>query len=97
MLLLARGLFAHAAGTLAEDPVLIARLIDRLAEELVDTRAHVARELLGAPELERRRRGYAAEALLALVEGGDRRLRTQNDLAASLGSLGQLLELRLDP
>ncbi len=95
MLLLARGLFAHVAGTLAEDPVLIARLIDRLAEELVDTRARVARELLGAPELEGRRQGYAAETLLALVEGSDRRL-TRLGFDLHDGPLQELLLLGED-
>jgi signal transduction histidine kinase len=95
MLLLARRLFAHAAATLAEDPALIARLVDRLAEELGDTRAHVARELLGAPELEGRRNGYAAEALLALVEGSDRRL-TRLGFDLHDGPLQELLLLGED-
>lgn len=77
-LTLARRLFACALGVMTEEPGLIARLLDRLADELGETRAHVARELLGAPELARgpspAREGFAAETLLALLEGSDRRL-----------------------
>lgn len=95
MLLLARGLFAHAARTLVNDPALIARLVDRLADELGDTRAHVARELLGAPELDGRRQAFTAEALLALVEGSDRRL-TRLGFDLHDGPLQELLLLGED-
>ncbi len=95
MLLLARGLFARVAGGLSEDPALIARLVDRLADELGETRAQVARELLGAPELEGEREAFTADALLALVEGSDRRL-TRLGFDLHDGPLQELLLLGED-
>ncbi|HWG08809.1 MAG TPA: ATP-binding protein [Solirubrobacteraceae bacterium] len=70
----ARALFAQAARSLDRDPRMFARLVDRLADELGEPRVDVARELLDVPELPDERRGFASRMLLALVEGGDRRL-----------------------
>lgn len=95
VLLLARALFAQAARTLAEDPALVARLIDRLADALGDARADVARELLGAPELEGEPQAFRVEALLALVEGSDRRL-TRLGFDLHDGPLQELLLLGED-
>lgn len=96
---LTRGLFAGVEGVATEDPGLIARLLDRLADELGETRANLARELLGAPELARgpapAREGFAAAALLALVEGSDRRL-TRLGFDLHDGPLQELLLLGED-
>lgn len=95
VLLLARALFGHAASTLAEDPALVARLIDRLADVLGDARADVARELLRAPEFQSEPRAFGTEALLALVEGSDRRL-TRLGFDLHDGPLQELLLLGED-
>lgn len=96
---LARRLFAETVGVTVEDPGLIARLLDRLADELGESRAEVARELLGASGLEGERSAsreeFAAETLLALVEGGDRRL-TRLGFDLHDGPLQELLLLGED-
>src|ERR1041385_876027 len=98
-LALARRLFAGSMGLTTQDTGLIARLLDRLADELGETRARVARELLGAPELSRgpspAREGFAAETLLSLVEGCDRRL-TRLGFDLHDGPLQELLLLGED-
>jgi signal transduction histidine kinase len=74
-LLLAHGLLARAPSELAADAGRVARLVDRLAADLDTTRARVARALLVAHDDEDSlRQGFAAEALLALLEAADRRL-----------------------
>ena len=74
-LLLARALLARAPSELATDAGRIARLVDRLAADLGMTRACVASALLVASEDEDSpQEGFAAEALLALLEAADRRL-----------------------
>jgi signal transduction histidine kinase len=74
-LLLARGLLARATPELAADAGRVARLVDRLAADLDTTRARVARALLVACDDEdSQQQGFAAEALLALLEAADRRL-----------------------
>jgi signal transduction histidine kinase len=93
VLLFAQALFAQAASALAEDPALAARLIDRLADVLGDTRADVASELLGALELQSQ--AFGTEALLALVEGSDRRL-TRLGFDLHDGPLQELLLLGED-
>lgn len=94
---LARRLFAQTVGVTVEDPGLIARLLDRLAVELGESRAQVARELLGTPEQERSfsHEEFAAETLLALVEGSDRRL-TRLGFDLHDGPLQELLLLGED-
>jgi signal transduction histidine kinase len=74
-LLLARALLARAPAELAGDAGRIARLVDRLAADLNTTRACVARALLVARDDEdSTQEGFAADALLALLEAADRRL-----------------------
>ncbi|HUA73350.1 MAG TPA: ATP-binding protein [Solirubrobacteraceae bacterium] len=92
---LARGLFALAAPAIAGDAGLIARLIDRLAVELAVTRAELAEALLAATELEGGPADVRAETLLALVEGGDRRL-TRLGFDLHDGPLQELLLLGED-
>jgi signal transduction histidine kinase len=95
-LLLARALLARAPSDLAADAGRIARLVDRLAADLNTTRACVARALLvvrddedSPPE------GFAAEALLALLEAADRRL-TRLGFDLHDGPLQELLLLGED-
>ncbi|HTZ85044.1 MAG TPA: ATP-binding protein [Solirubrobacteraceae bacterium] len=97
---LARRLFVGTLGVTAGDPGAIARLLDRLADELGERRADVARELLGAELTAERtsastREDLAAEALLALIEGGDRRL-TRLGFDLHDGPLQELLLLGED-
>ncbi len=74
-LLLARALLAHAPAEFAADAGRIARLVDRLAADLNMTRACVARALLVTRhEEDSTHEGFAADALLALLEAADRRL-----------------------
>ncbi|HEY2718284.1 MAG TPA: ATP-binding protein [Solirubrobacteraceae bacterium] len=94
-LLFARRLFAGALPMLAGSAGLTARLIDCLADELGDTRANVAQELLGAAELADAPGRFAAEVLLALVEGSDRRL-TRLGFDLHDGPLQELLLLGED-
>jgi signal transduction histidine kinase len=94
-LLFARTLFADALPTLIGSPGLTARLIDRLADELGDTRAQIAQELLGAAELAGAPGRFVAEVLLALVEGSDRRL-TRLGFDLHDGPLQELLLLGED-
>jgi signal transduction histidine kinase len=74
MLALACELFVDAAPALDGDTGPIAQLVDRLQEALGLGRAQVAGELLGCPELASMPPAFASEALLALVDGGERRL-----------------------
>jgi signal transduction histidine kinase len=94
-LLFARRLFANALPMLMGSPGLTARLIDCLADELGDTRARVARELLGAAESADASGRFVAETLLALVEGSDRRL-TRLGFDLHDGPLQELLLLGED-
>ncbi|HWF31965.1 MAG TPA: ATP-binding protein [Solirubrobacteraceae bacterium] len=74
-LLLARALLARAPSEPALDAGRLARLVDRLAADLDMTRARVARALLLAGgEQDPPQDGFAADALLALLEAADRRL-----------------------
>jgi signal transduction histidine kinase len=96
VLLLARALLAHAPPAMADDAGRIARLIDRLAADLDVTRACVARVLLVAPEREGAdEEGFAANALLALLEAADRRL-TRLGFDLHDGPLQELLLLGED-
>ncbi len=95
MLLFARTLFANALPTLVGSPGLTARLIDRLADELGDTRSDIAQELLGAAEVANAPGRFVAEVLLALVEGSDRRL-TRLGFDLHDGPLQELLLLGED-
>lgn len=74
MLSLACELFAASAPTLAGEPGTVARLVDGLEDVLDRSRAQIARELLGRRELASLPATFATEALLALVEAGERRL-----------------------
>lgn len=74
MLELARELFAAAAATLVRDAGLIARLVDRLQETLGLARSLLARELLARPERTSMPAAFAIEALLSLLDSGERRL-----------------------
>jgi signal transduction histidine kinase len=67
-------LFADAAPALASDPRLIARLFDHLGQVIGVSRAHVGRELIGRVGLAMLPPELATETLLALVEGGERRV-----------------------
>lgn len=67
-------LLADASPSLARDPVLLVQLIERLQDALGVTRARLARELLGRPELALLAPAVTGEAMLALVDGGERRL-----------------------
>jgi signal transduction histidine kinase len=73
-LALAGELFADAAPALAVDPRLIARLFDSLGQVIGVSRAHVGRELIGRVGLAMLPPELATETLLALVEGGERRV-----------------------
>lgn len=95
MLPLACALFTQAAPGLDRDPRLFAHLVDRLADELGETRAHVAQGLLDAPGLAPEGMGLASRMLLALVEGGDRRL-TRLGFDLHDGPLQELLLLAED-
>jgi signal transduction histidine kinase len=92
---LARGLFTTASLLATQDPSLIARLVDRLAEELPQTRAVIARELLVDSESTIASAGTQTKTLLALVEGGDRRL-TRLGFDLHDGPLQELLLLGED-
>jgi len=92
---LACALFAQAAPSLDRDPRLFARLVDRLADELGETRAHVAQRLLGSPGLAPEGMDFASRMLLALIEGGDRRL-TRLGFDLHDGPLQELLLLGED-
>ncbi|HTA06462.1 MAG TPA: hypothetical protein VK774_08875, partial [Solirubrobacteraceae bacterium] len=94
-LLFARMLFAGALPMLLGSSSLTARLIDCLADELGDTRASVAQELLGVAELSNAPGRFVAEVLLALVEGSDRRL-TRLGFDLHDGPLQELLLLGED-
>lgn len=67
-------LLADASPSLAGDPALLVQLIERLQDALGVTRAQLARELLARPELALLAPAVTGEALLALVDGGERRL-----------------------
>jgi signal transduction histidine kinase len=92
---LARSLFAQAAPTVAGDPAMIARLVDRLAQVLPGTRADLAETLLAASAVTNGSASIRAQTLLALVEGGDRRL-TRLGFDLHDGPLQELLLLGED-
>jgi signal transduction histidine kinase len=91
-LLLARSLLAHAP---TADPVQIARLADRLAAELGVARARVARALLIEPESTSESPDHTVEALLCLLDAGDKRL-TRLGFDLHDGPLQELLLLGED-
>ena len=91
-LLFARSLLACAS---TADPAQIARLVDRLAADLDVTRARVSRALVTAPEHATEPPDPIAEALLALLDAGDRRL-TRLGFDLHDGPLQELLLLGED-
>ncbi len=95
MLALACELFAAAATRLDERAELIARLVDRLQETVGLERSRVARELLDRAELASLPRAFASEALLALIDAGERRL-TRLGFDVHDGPLQELLLLGED-
>jgi signal transduction histidine kinase len=94
-LLLARALLARAPSATASDAGRIARLVDRLATDLEMTRACVARALLVGRDDDSAKKGFAADALLALLEAADRRL-TRLGFDLHDGPLQELLLLGED-